>query len=70
MYFATADEPERPAFDQQRERFEAAWGRLKDLGITTGLRHAGNSAAILRDERVFLAVGIAEVRTRKHGKAF
>jgi len=52
-HFATADEPESPAFDQQRERFEAAWGRLKDLGIAPGVRHAANSAAILRDERVW-----------------
>jgi alanine racemase len=52
-HFATADEPESPAFNQQRERFELAWNRLSDLGITSRLRHAANSAAILRDERVW-----------------
>jgi alanine racemase len=52
-HFATADEPESPAFNQQRERFEAAWGRLNDTGIAPRLRHAANSAAILRDERVW-----------------
>ncbi|MBW8895185.1 MAG: alanine racemase [Acidobacteria bacterium] len=52
-HFATADEPESPAFNEQRERFELAWSRLKDLGITPRLRHAANSAAILRDERVW-----------------
>jgi len=52
-HFATADEPESPAFDQQRERFEAAGLKLKDLGIAPGVRHAANSAAILRDERVW-----------------
>ncbi|MFL6278893.1 MAG: alanine racemase, partial [Vicinamibacterales bacterium] len=52
-HFATADEPESLAFDQQRERFEAAWRRLRELGIAPGVRHAANSAAILRDERVW-----------------
>ena len=52
-HFATADEPESPAFNQQRERFEVAWGKLRDLGIGSRLRHAANSAGILRDERVW-----------------
>ncbi len=52
-HFATADEPESPAFNQQRERFEAATATLKSLGIPTRARHAANSAALLRDERVW-----------------
>ena len=52
-HFATADEPESAAFNQQRERFEGAWRKLNDIGIGSRLRHAANSAAILRDERVW-----------------
>ena len=52
-HFATADEPESPAFNQQRERFEAVSSTLSSLGVTTRIRHAANSAAILRDERVW-----------------
>ena len=52
-HFATADDPEQPLFAAQRERFEAALGRLPALGVTTRTRHAANSAALLRDERVW-----------------
>jgi alanine racemase len=52
-HFATADAPEHPAFAEQRERFDAACGRLPSLGITIHARHAANSAALLRDERVW-----------------
>jgi alanine racemase len=52
-HFATADKPEHPAFAAQRERFDAAIARLPGLGITTTIRHAANSAAMLRDERVW-----------------
>lgn len=52
-HFATADEPEHPLFGEQRERFEAALGRMPELGIHAPLRHAANSAALLRDERVW-----------------
>jgi alanine racemase len=52
-HFATADDPEHPAFDLQRERFENALAQLPALGITPKLRHAANSAALLRDERVW-----------------
>src|SRR5260221_13133424 len=50
-HFATADEPEHPAFAQQRERFERVLATLPALGITPTYRHAANSAALLRDER-------------------
>ena len=52
-HFATADEPEHPAFGQQRERFEKVLAALPSLGITPKYRHAANSAALLRDERVW-----------------
>jgi alanine racemase len=52
-HFATADEPEHPAFALQRERFENVLRQLPSLGITPQYRHAANSAALLRDERVW-----------------
>jgi alanine racemase len=52
-HFATADNPEHPAFAEQRERFERAVQKLPRLGITTRVRHAANSAALLRDERAW-----------------
>jgi alanine racemase len=52
-HFATADEPEHPAFDEQRDRFEKVLAALPSLGIMPKFRHAANSAAMLRDERVW-----------------
>ena len=52
-HFATADDPVNPLFGEQRERFEAALALLPSLGIDTPVRHAANSAALLRDERVW-----------------
>ena len=52
-HFATADEPEHPAFFEQRERFEKALTTLPSLGIQPQYRHAANSAALLRDERTW-----------------
>jgi alanine racemase len=52
-HFATADDPDHPAFRLQRERFEAVLARLPSFGIHAGIRHAANSAALLRDERVW-----------------
>ena len=52
-HFATADEPDSPLYDTQRERFEQALERLPALGVHTRLRHAANSAATLRDSRVW-----------------
>jgi alanine racemase len=52
-HFATADNPEHPAFSEQRDRFETALSTLPDLGIPVQARHAANSAALLRDERVW-----------------
>jgi alanine racemase len=52
-HFGTADEPDHPAFGLQRERFEAVLAALPSFGIATSLCHAANSAAVLRDERVW-----------------
>ena len=52
-HFATADDPESAAFAVQRERFEAVVPVLDSLGIRPRLRHDANSAALLRDERVW-----------------
>jgi alanine racemase len=59
-HFASADVPESPVFDEQRARFEDAWtvvDALAESRVKTPesrvLRHACNSAALLRDSRVW-----------------
>ncbi len=52
-HFATADEPEHALFEQQRLNFEAACEMLRSLGARPPYRHAANSAALLRDSRVW-----------------
>jgi alanine racemase len=63
-HFATADDPDQPIVGVQRERFEAAMARLPALGFRPArpragptapalVRHAANSAALLRDERTW-----------------
>jgi alanine racemase len=52
-HFATADNPDHPAFAEQHARFVAALAELPALGIPAAVRHAANSAALLRDERVW-----------------
>jgi alanine racemase len=77
-HFATADEPERPFFNEQRERFEVALKTIESIADPSRLRgvaasasqegprrsenevnprrtliHAANSAAMLRDSRVW-----------------
>jgi alanine racemase len=52
-HFATADDPEHPLFAEQRDRFERLLARLPSVGIQTRIRHAANSAALLRDERIW-----------------
>jgi alanine racemase len=51
-HFATADNPESDLFDTQRTRFEAALTTI-DRPV---VRHAANSAAVLRDSRVWYDV--------------
>lgn len=52
-HFATADDPEHPLFEQQRLNFEKACEMLASLGARPRYRHAANSAATLRDSRVW-----------------
>jgi alanine racemase len=52
-HFGTADVPESPLFEQQRRRFDAACLEIGDLGGGPRLRHAANSAALVRDSRVW-----------------
>ena len=54
-HFATADEPETPFFEQQRQNFEAALKVIGEVGRRESrpLIHAANSAATLRDSRVW-----------------
>jgi len=52
-HFAAADDPDDPSFGEQRRRFERALDELAALGVRPRARHAANSAALLRDERVW-----------------
>jgi alanine racemase len=52
-HFATADDPTSTLFEQQRVRFERALTELAALGGRPRYRHAANSAAFLRDSRVW-----------------
>jgi len=52
-HFATADLPESPFMDEQRSRFEMATAALGAMGLGGLARHAANSAALLRDTRVW-----------------
>ncbi len=52
-HFGTADAPELAGFEDQRRRFDAAARTLDDLGAGPRLRHAANSAALIRDSRVW-----------------
>jgi alanine racemase len=56
-HFASADVPESPVFNEQRERYEAALKTVDELvgpaAAGRYVRHAANSAALLRDSRVW-----------------
>jgi alanine racemase len=52
-HFATADDPRHPLFEQQRGRFDRALADVEALGARPRYRHAANSAALLRDSRVW-----------------
>ncbi len=53
-HFATADDPESKLFAQQRERFERALEAVKGINTVSAFDiHAANSAALLRDSRVW-----------------
>ncbi len=52
-HFASADVPESSLLETQRERFERACGIVDRLAGHPVRRHAANSAAVLRDSRVW-----------------
>jgi len=52
-HFATADDPASTLFDEQRRRFERVLADLPALGARPRYRHAANSAAVVRDPRVW-----------------
>jgi alanine racemase len=52
-HFATADDADHPLMAEQHRRFEAALDALDAMGAPRVPRHAANSAAILRDSRVW-----------------
>lgn len=52
-HFGSADEPGNKLFETQRSRFETACHALDELGAGPHLRHAANSAGLLRDSRVW-----------------
>lgn len=47
-HYATADDPEHPAFEMQRQRFAQMRSVLADAGITPPVVHSANSAATWR----------------------
>jgi alanine racemase len=59
-HFSSADVPESPVFNTQRERFDTAWTVVQEVrrevrgqDHSRVFRHASNSAALLRDSRVW-----------------
>jgi alanine racemase len=52
-HFASADLPESDLFNDQRVRFQQALAIVSELGGKPRLRHTCNSAAVLRDSRVW-----------------
>jgi alanine racemase len=52
-HFATADQPESAAFEEQRVRFDRACAALGAMFLRSVSRHAANSAALLRDSRTW-----------------
>jgi alanine racemase len=52
-HFAAADDPESPSLHDQRQCFEDASRTIDELGGGPRLRHAANSAALVRDSRVW-----------------
>ena len=52
-HFATADDLDSPLMEEQRTRFERVRAHLAGQGVRPRLVHAANSAALLRDSRVW-----------------
>jgi alanine racemase len=53
-HFASADAGDQPSIDGQLDRFDDATRALERLGFKPALRHAANSAALMRSERARL----------------
>jgi alanine racemase len=53
-HFACADAGEVPSIDAQLDAFERASATLASLGLMPRVRHAANSAALMRSERAWL----------------
>ncbi len=53
-HFACADAGEKPSLDLQLDRFDEATAVLAQHGVVPRLRHAANSAAVMRSERSWL----------------
>jgi alanine racemase len=52
-HFATADVPDSGVFEEQRVRFGQALAAIDSMSGAPAYRHAANSAALLRDSRVW-----------------
>lgn len=52
-HFASADEPDAGSVEAQRLAFDTAWADLLACGAGPVRRHAANSAALLRDSRLW-----------------
>ena len=52
-HFATAEDVEHPLMEEQRAAFDDALATLDTIGAPRVARHAANSAAMLRDARVW-----------------
>lgn len=52
-HFGTAEDPDQALFEAQRRAFDQAYAALRAAGAAPRLRHAANSAALLRDSRVW-----------------
>jgi len=53
-HFACADAGELPSIDDQLDAFDRSTATLAALGLTPRVRHAANSAAIVRSQRALL----------------
>jgi alanine racemase len=52
-HFASADDPDASSVDAQRQAFDTAYAELVACGARSVRRHAANSAALLRDSRLW-----------------
>lgn len=55
-HFACADRGEPESIDQQLDRFDAATATLRSMGLAPDVRHAANSAGVLRSQRALLDI--------------